>query len=118
MTQCGHLMKTRFRPGDRHVPLPIGRIEGARRFIVVSGPFGVEEGCQSSGSAFTKGWAWLLPVQNVTGAVELSMNTVRILVSLGIRYCTLAPIFGSMRTTRSFDMPPVQMSPFLSNCAR
>jgi hypothetical protein len=28
---------------------------------------------QSSGSTFTSAWSWLLPVQKVTGLVELSM---------------------------------------------
>ena len=41
---------------------------------------------QSSGSSFTILWSWLLPTQNVTGVVELSTNTVRMLVSDGIRY--------------------------------
>ena len=41
---------------------------------------------QSSGSTFTILWSWLLPTQNVTGVVELSTNTVRMLVSDGIRY--------------------------------
>jgi len=54
---------------------------------------------QSSGSTLTIRWSWLLPTQNVVGVVDLSTNTVRILVSDGIRYCTALPVLGSSRTT-------------------
>src|SRR5258707_15527628 len=47
---------------------------------------------QSSGSTFTIRWSWLLPTQNVVGVVDLSTNTVRMLVSDGIRYCTAVRI--------------------------
>ena len=73
---------------------------------------------QSSGSTLTSAWAWSLPTQNVTGVVELSRYTVRMLVSLGMRYSTVVAALGSTRTTRSLLMPPVQISPFLSTCAR
>ena len=39
----------------------------------------------SSGSTFTSEAPWLLPVQNVTGVVELSTNTRLILVLRGNR---------------------------------
>src|SRR5215475_1340414 len=73
---------------------------------------------QSSGSTRTSLWSWLLPTQNVTGVVELSTNTVRMLVSPGIRYCTAVPVFGSTRTTRSVYMVEAHNSPFLSKLAR
>src|SRR6266853_4572229 len=73
---------------------------------------------QSSGSTFTSRWSWLLPTQNVTGVVELSTNTVRMLVSDGIRYCTAVPVLGSSRTTRSVCIVDAQISPFLSKLAR
>src|SRR5215510_7249720 len=73
---------------------------------------------QSSGSTFTILWSWLLPTQNVTGVVELSTNTVRMLVSDGIRYCTACPVLGSSRTTRSVLIVEAQSSPFLSKLAR
>src|SRR5712672_4789992 len=73
---------------------------------------------QSSGSTFTIRWSWLLPTQNVTGVVELSTNTVRMLVSDGIRYCTDLPVLGSSRTTRSVLIVEAQSSPFLSKLAR
>src|ERR1700759_2472281 len=73
---------------------------------------------QSSGSTFTIRWSWLLPTQNVTGLVELSTNTVRMLVSDGIRYCTDLPVLGSSRTTRSVLIVEAQSSPFLSKLAR
>src|SRR5262249_22257827 len=73
---------------------------------------------QSSGSTLTIRWSWLLPTQNVTGVVVLSTNTVRMLVSDGIRYCTAPPLFGSSRTTRSVCIVDAQISPFLSKLAR
>src|SRR5262245_8632541 len=73
---------------------------------------------QSSGSACTSLWSWLLPTQNVTGVVELSTNTVRMFVSDGMRYCTTAPVFGLSRTTRSVSMVEAHSSPFLSKLAR
>src|SRR5437764_5577782 len=73
---------------------------------------------QSRGSTFTRRWSWLLPTQKVTGVVELSTNTVRILVSDGIRYCTAWPVLGSSRTTRSVLTVEAQSSPFLSKLAR
>src|SRR5438093_841057 len=73
---------------------------------------------QSSGSIFTIRWSWLLPTQNVVGVVELSTNTVRMLVSDGIRYCTALPVLGSSRTTRSVCIVDAQISPFLSKLAR
>src|SRR6476619_5539909 len=73
---------------------------------------------QSSGSTFTSRWSWLLPTQNVTGVVESSTNTVRMLVSDGIRYCTVLPVLGSRRTTRSVCIVDAQISPFLSKLAR
>src|SRR5262245_13024415 len=73
---------------------------------------------QSSVSTRTSLWSWLLPTQNVTGVVELSTNTVRMLVSPGIRYCTAVPVFGSTRTTRSVYMVEAHNSPFLSKLAR
>src|SRR5215471_21005106 len=73
---------------------------------------------QSRGSTLTIRWSWLLPTQNVTGVVELSMNTVRMLVSDGIRYCTAPPVLGSSRTTRSVCIVEAQSSPFLSKFAR
>src|SRR5689334_25346024 len=72
---------------------------------------------QSSGSTLTIRWSWLLPTQNVTGVVELSTNTVRMLVSDGIRYCTALPVLGSTRTTRSVCIVDAQISPFLSTLA-
>src|SRR5579862_4202121 len=72
----------------------------------------------SSGSTFTSAWSWFDPTQNVTGVVRLSTATVRILVSDGIRYCSVLPVFGSMRTTRSVDIVDTHNSPFLSNTAR
>ena len=38
---------------------------------------------QSSGSTLTIEAPWLLPIQNVTGLVELSTNTRRMLVVFG-----------------------------------
>src|SRR5258706_10396386 len=73
---------------------------------------------QSSGSTFTIRWSWLLPTQNVVGVVDLSTNTVRMLVSDGIRYCTVVPVLGSRRTTRSVCIVDAQISPFLSKSAR
>src|SRR4029077_1687821 len=73
---------------------------------------------QSSGSTFTNLWSWLLPTQNVTGAVELSMNTVRMLVSDGIRYWAVWLVLGSSRTTRSVCIVEAQSSPLLSKLAR
>ena len=49
---------------------------------------------QSSGSTFTRAASWLLPTQKVTGLVELSMNTVRMLVSFGIMYSTFWRVLG------------------------
>src|SRR5499425_2486523 len=63
-------------------------------------------------------WSWLLPTQNVTGIVELSTNTVRMLVSDGIKYCAVWPVLGSSRTTRSVLIVEAQISPFLSKLAR
>ena len=45
-------------------------------------------GCQSSGSSLTIEAPWLEPTQNVTGVVELSTNTRRMLVERGSRYWT------------------------------
>src|SRR5439155_3915156 len=73
---------------------------------------------QSSGSTFTIRRSWLLPTQNVVGVVDLSTNTVRMLVSDGIRYCTAAPVLGSRRTTRSVCIVETQSSPFRSKLAR
>src|SRR5215475_14947843 len=73
---------------------------------------------QSSGSTLTRAAPWLLPTQNVTGVVELSTNTVRMLVSRGSRYSTVSPVLGSSLTARSVCMPPVHISPFLSMAAR
>src|SRR5205823_8348344 len=73
---------------------------------------------QSRGSTFTIRWSWLLPTQNVVGVVDLSTNTVRMLVSDGIRYCTAVPVLGSRRTTRSVCIVDAQISPFLSKLAR
>src|SRR5690349_8082781 len=80
--------------------------------------FGCRRPNQSSGSTLTIRWSWLLPTQNVTGVVELSTNTVRMLVSEGIRYCTVPAVFGSSRTTRSVCIVDAQISPFLSKLAR
>src|SRR5690349_2409462 len=74
----------------------------------------IPETTQSSVSTFTIRWSWLLPTQKVTGVVELSTNTVRMLVSTGIRYCTEWPVLGSSRTTRSVNIVEAQISPFLS----
>src|SRR5262249_30094038 len=63
-------------------------------------------------------WSWLLPTQNVTGVVELSTNTVRMLVSDGIRYCIVCPVLGSSRTTRSVCIVEAHSSPFLSKLVR
>src|ERR1043166_2708462 len=65
---------------------------------------------QSSGSTLTILWSWLLPTQKVVGVVELSTNTVRMLVSEGIRYCTAVPVLGSSRTIRSVLMVEAQRS--------
>src|SRR6266513_1082545 len=73
---------------------------------------------QSSGSTLTIRWSWLLPTQNVVGVVDLSTNTVRMLVSDGIRYCTAVPVLGSSRTTRSVCIVETQSSPFRSKLAR
>src|SRR6266436_4829850 len=73
---------------------------------------------QSRGSTFTRRWSWLLPTQNVVGVVDLSTNTVRMLVSDGIRYCTAVPVLGSRRTTRSVCIVETQSSPFRSKLAR
>src|SRR3989442_14275236 len=72
---------------------------------------------QSSGSTFTIRWSWLLPTQNVVGVVDLSTNTVRMLVSDGIRYCTAFPVLGSRRTTRSVGIVETQSSPFRTKLA-
>src|SRR5262245_31129758 len=98
------------------------RIKAMTKVHVPAGmsPAGTEHArtTQSSGSTFTSRWSWLLPTQNVTGVVELSTNTVRILVSEGIRYCTDLPVLGSCRTTRSVLIVEAQSSPFLSKLAR
>src|ERR1041384_2242174 len=73
---------------------------------------------QSSGSTLTILRSWLLPTQKVVGVVELSTNTVRMLVSEGIRYCTAVPVLGPSRTTRSVCIVEAQISPFLSKLAR
>src|SRR6266850_2497606 len=57
---------------------------------------------------------WLLPTQNVTGVVELSTNTRRMLVDRGNRYSVNSPLSGRSRSTRSVDIDPVHASPFLS----
>jgi len=44
---------------------------------------------------------WLLPTQNVTGVVESSTNTRRMLVERGSRYSVIWPDFGSRRATRA-----------------
>src|SRR5262249_28625944 len=69
---------------------------------------------QSIGSTFTIEAPWLLPTQNVTGLVELSTNTRRILVVFGSRYSTNSPVLGFSRETRSLSIEPVKASPFLS----
>src|SRR5262245_21712450 len=69
---------------------------------------------QSIGSTLTIEAPWLLPTQKVTGLVELSTNTRRILVVFGNRYSTNSPVLGSSRDTRSLSIEPVQASPFLS----
>src|SRR5690242_13514519 len=69
---------------------------------------------QSSGSTFTIEGPWLLPTQKVTGVVQLSTHTRRTLVFFGRCYSVACPVFGSSRTTRSFAMPAVHSSPFLS----
>src|SRR5260221_11391114 len=50
---------------------------------------------QSRGSTFTRRWSWLLPTQNVVGAVDLWTNTGPMLGSEGIRDCTVVPALGS-----------------------
>lgn len=57
---------------------------------------------------------WLLPTQNVTGVVELSTNTRRMLVLRGSRYSTERPVRVSTRVTKSVIIEPVQASSFLS----
>src|SRR6266516_190962 len=102
-----------FRVEQRHFGGFIHRFPALRRCRT-----GVGASAQSSGSIFTIRWSWLLPTQNVVGVVELSTNTVRILVSDGIRYCTALPVLGSSRTTRSVCLVDAQISPFLSKLAR
>src|SRR5882724_6311262 len=102
-------------------PRPCGKMGASSRCH--PSPQGLSAPCngtaaQSSGSTFTIRWSWLLPTQNVTGVVELSTNTVRMLVSDGIRYCTALPVLGSSRTTRSVCIVDAQISPFLSKLAR
>src|SRR5688500_19642844 len=58
---------------------------------------------------------WLLPTQKVTGVVELSTNTLLMLVNRGSRYSTNWPVFGLSRAMRSFSIEPVHASPFLCN---
>src|SRR5882762_8158486 len=89
-----------------------GDVPGAGRGVLVGPP------AQSSGSTFTSRWSWLLPTQNVVGVVDLSTNTVRMLVSDGMRYCTALPVLGSRRTTRSVCMVETQSSPLRSKSAR
>src|SRR5260221_12853374 len=60
---------------------------------------------------------WLLPIHSVGGFVELSTSTRRMFVLRGRRYPTVSPVLLLMRATRSLNMPPVQMSPFLSTTA-
>src|SRR4051812_3891464 len=69
---------------------------------------------QSCGSSLTMFAPWLEPTQNVTGLVELSTNTRRMLVVFGRRYSTNWPLLVSSRTTRSLIIEPVQASSFLS----
>src|SRR5215467_12463890 len=69
---------------------------------------------QLSGSTLTIEPWWLLPTQNVTGVVELSTNTRRMLVSRGSRYSTNLPVVGSSLETRSLSIEPVQTLPVLS----
>src|SRR5262249_62295722 len=57
---------------------------------------------------------WLLPTQKVTGVVELSTNTRRLLVERGSRYSVNWPVLGSRRVMRSVHMELVHASPFLS----
>src|SRR5262249_51397662 len=68
----------------------------------------------SSGSSLMIDAPWLLPTQKVTGVVELSTKTRRMLVSRGSRYSTDAPILVSSRTMWSLSIEPVQASSFLS----
>src|SRR3954453_19729022 len=118
----------RFSPmnGTRMLPIGFAPVNPAEK---EKGPAGMPEplSCaggrpegtaQSSCSTFTILWSWLLPTQNVVGVVELSTNTVRMLVSDGIRYCTALPVLGSSRTTRSVLIVEAQSSPFLSKLAR
>src|SRR5580765_2633514 len=71
----------------------------------------------SIGSTLIIDAPWLLPTQNVGGSVELSTSTRRMLVGCGNRYSIVSPVLLLTRTTRSVDMPPVQISPFLSMTA-
>src|SRR5258708_9850024 len=82
--------------------------EGQRRCLTAVGD------PQSIGSTFTIEAPWLLPTQNVTGVVELSTNTRRMLVVFGNRYSMNSPVLGFSRDTRSLNIEPVQASPFLS----
>src|SRR5712691_9410959 len=87
-------------------------VPGVGRWVLVGAA------AQSSGSTFTSRWSWLLPTQNVVVVVDLSTNTVRMLASDGIRYCTAVPVLGSRRTTRSVCIVETQSSPFRSKLAR
>src|SRR5437667_12809820 len=80
------------------------------------GSAGVEPG-RSSGSTLTIDALWLLPIHSVGGFVELSTSTRRMFVLRGRRYSTVSPVVLLTRATRSLNMPPVQMLPFLSRIA-
>src|SRR5262249_56102806 len=114
-------------PADRSADCRLGhqnddartrRLGGRARFCpylkVECRPSPPPNGPQSIGSTFTIEAPWLLPTQNVTGVVELSTNTRRMLVVFGNRYSTNSPVLGFSRDTRSLSIEPVQASPFLS----
>src|SRR5262249_13990708 len=91
-----------------------GRPDFVRTLKSNAAPWPAPGGPQSIGSTFTIEAPWLLPTQNVTGVVELSTNTRRMLVVFGNRYSTNSPVLGFSRDTRSLSIEPVQASPFLS----
>src|SRR5262245_55928695 len=111
---CGEHRAARFHPELTLAGFANAQREEARLLPLL---LAAAEG-QSSVSTRTSLRSWLLPTQNVTGVVELSTNTVRMLVSPGIRYCTAVPVFGSTRTTRSVYIVDAHNSPFLSKLAR
>src|SRR5437763_1015767 len=69
----------------------------------------------SKASSLTIDAPWFEPTQKVTGVVELSTCTRRMLVGRGSRYVTAAPLRVSSRVTWSLSIEPVQASPFLSS---